>query len=103
MDLRPTIQTFYNMLRFQLLELRNGDDRCLSMRHIERRRSAMSLEGITEEDLAEVCAGKDKAKGILSKLGIKPKYGKDGRRIRTRDLIREKLRISSTSSADSDA
>ena len=115
MDLRPTISIFYNMLRFQLIELRDGDDRQLSMRHIERRRSSKSfsnrvgvnnrssLEGITEEDAAEGGAGKDKGKGILSKMGLKPKYDKDGRRIRTRDIIREKLKMSSTSSADSDA
>lgn len=116
MDLRPTIQTFYNMLRFQLIELRDGDDRNLSIRHIERRRSnkdlmtkkigtsnLSSLDAITEEVAAVGIVGKDKGKGILSKIGIKPRYDKDGRRIRRRDIIMEKLRMSSTESADSDA
>ena len=93
MDLRPTIETFYNMLRFQLIELRDGDDRNLSVRHIERRRSNKdlmvkkaaasnlgSLGAITEEDVTAGSNGKDKGKGILGKIGLKPKYDKDGKR-----------------------
>ena len=114
MDLRPTIETFYNMLRIQLIELRDGDDRNLSVRHIERRRSNKdlmvkkaaasnlgSLGAITEEDVTAGSNGKDKSKRILGKIGLKPKYDKDGRRIRTRDIIMEKLRKSSNSSAES--
>ena len=109
MDLRPTMETFYNMLRFQLIELRDGDDHNLSIRHIERRRSHGAsirnlggLAEITEEDAAAGSVGKDKGKGILGKIGLKPKYDKDGNRMRRRDIIMEKLRLSSNSSAESD-
>ena len=42
-DKRPHIRLFYNMIRFQLLNLRDGDDSKLTDRYIERRRSSYSL------------------------------------------------------------
>lgn len=45
-DKRPSIQLFYNMLRFQLLNLRDGDDTKLDNAFIKRRRSFGSIRNL---------------------------------------------------------
>mmetsp|Transcript_21342 Transcript_21342/g.46350 ORF Transcript_21342/g.46350 Transcript_21342/m.46350 type:complete len:645 (+) Transcript_21342:74-2008(+) len=49
---RPSIQLFYNVLRFQLLNLRDGDDTKLGNAFIKRRRSFGSLRdlGVSKDD-----------------------------------------------------
>ena len=52
MDKRPSIQFHYNTLRFQLLQLRDGDDTRLDNSFIKRRRSFSSMRdlGLKNDD-----------------------------------------------------
>ena len=43
---RPTMQQFYNMLRFELIAIRDGDATNLNDTYIKRRRSQESIRGI---------------------------------------------------------
>ena len=45
---RPTVQLFYNMLRFHLLEISARDQTKLEPKYIERRRSSTSLRALLE-------------------------------------------------------
>ena len=45
---RPTVQLFYNMLRFHLLEISARDQTKLEPRYIERRRSSTSIRALME-------------------------------------------------------
>lgn len=67
MDKRPSIQLFYNMLRFQLLSLRDGDDTKLHNTYIKRRRSFTdSMRNLNcNDDDGEVDSGMDKRHTVL--------------------------------------
>ena len=62
-DKRPNIRLFYNMIRFQLLNLRDGDDSKLTDRYIERRRSSYSLRHMIGT-LVEEEGGEDNDNGV---------------------------------------
>jgi len=53
MEKRPSMQLFYNMLRFQLLGLRDGDDTKLDNAFIHRRRSFNSMRNLALSDEEE--------------------------------------------------
>ena len=56
MSERPTMQTFYNMLRFHLLNISTRESFKLETRYLERRRSSTSLRALKDTE-AELLAG----------------------------------------------
>ena len=71
---RPTVQLFYNMLRFHLLEISARDQTKLEPRYIERRRSSTSIRALMEtqkekDDEKKLFTGK---KSILKRFQSAP-------------------------------
>ena len=71
---RPTVQLFYNMLRFHLLEISTRDQTKLEPKYIERRRSSTSLRALLEiqkekDDEKKLFTGK---KSILRRFQSAP-------------------------------
>ena len=108
---RPSIQLFYNMLRFQLLNLRDGDASKLEHSHIKRRRSFSSMkdifDGMDGEDKKQFEDQKSDEKfpqrvrnTIMNHVKPPPQSANsDGHqqvapRRRTRNKLRDKFRLS---------
>mmetsp|Transcript_9671 Transcript_9671/g.14628 ORF Transcript_9671/g.14628 Transcript_9671/m.14628 type:complete len:250 (+) Transcript_9671:1-750(+) len=113
MEQRPSIQMFYNMLRLELLGLRDGDDTELSDKFIRRRRSFGSMNRLECNDAANADHGegqqhpsqekfRNRVKNtIMSHVKSSPTSTTNNTtgdehapRRRRRDKLREKLRMS---------
>ena len=105
MGKRPSIQLFYNMLRFQLLGMRGGDGTKLTDTFIQRRRSFGSMKDL-EYNAAED-DGRDQSNerfrervknAIWSHVKSPPSADATGDdhapRRKRRDRLREKFRMS---------
>jgi hypothetical protein len=100
---RPTMQQFYNMLRLELIEIRDGDATNLSDTYIKRRRSQLSIRGIgaynykqqgkRHQNFPQIAKG---ATAIISAVKPSPSLskGNDQGLRKSMTMLRNKFRLS---------